>query len=54
MAGSTSVFILLAIFYYEYVDPSEFDEEPEQLDEKIGEKNDAFDAEKDNESVTDF
>ncbi|CAG5110947.1 Oidioi.mRNA.OKI2018_I69.chr2.g5294.t1.cds [Oikopleura dioica] len=51
MASSTTVFILLAIFYYEYVDPSEFDEEPpNELDEKVGEKNEAFDK----ESVTDF
>ena len=55
MAGSTSVFILLSIFYYEYVDPSEFDDEPKELDEKIeektGEKNDAFEK---NEEEIDF
>ena len=59
MAGSTSVFILLSIFYYEYVDPSEFDDEPKELDEKIeektGEKNDAFAVEEKNgDEVADF
>lgn len=46
MAGSTSVFILLSIFYYEYIDPAEFENKPQQLNEKIdeksGEKNEGF------------
>ena len=61
MAGSTSVFILLSIFYYEYVDPSEFDDQQKELDEKIdeklGEKNAGFapeENEKNGEDLAEF
>ena len=59
MAGSTSVFILLSIFYYEYVDPSEFDNKPkeldERIDEKLGEKNDGFEKdEKNGDDLAEF
>ena len=44
MVGAALVFVLLSVFYYEYVPEGTFDEEDEESDGKI---NDAFDKEND-------
>ena len=41
MVGAALVFVLLSIFYYEYVPEGTFDEEEEEKPE--GKENDAFD-----------
>ena len=66
MAIAAIIFMLLAIFYYEYVPPGAYDEKPEEADnadqdekksitkaEEAGEENAAYDKKSENDSDID-